>query len=428
MPTAVYSHTFLVGCLNIPSDYDLLSKIKGQWQRITINQEDCPEYYKSHLNAMTDSASDSSFINGIRQYQRIKGKEEDTSFTLSLSKKNNYAGETELVALDKYKAQICSLRLYLFPLDITVVVIEIDDSGSDLNDLTKAHNWFKEWNENYDCFIADGLKKALDPLAAVLPEKALSNLVQEGNNMKVFQIVKTEDKEPNDELLYEIASFSPIGAVSGDHPASPSPEYYNRIMKENSVSTFKNWKALSLLDSFTVLGGDKFSPWTWENRYFPLIYLRCFFEKAFCFSRNNAYRMGERVENLDKDMSDMEKFFFYNNISSNFQPNLLYKSMTKGMGIKEERLEISRQIKEAANKKREENRERVNKRITIITALVSLFAVFSIAWDTFSLVKEGWLSGRSSPRTAEGFGIVSLVAVCVLLILLFRHFSSDDKN
>ena len=128
------------------------------------------------------------------------------------------------------------------------------------------------------------------------------------------------------------------------------------------------------------------------------------------------------------DMSDMEKFYFYNNISSNFQPNLLYKQMAKGMGIKEERLEISRQIKEAANQKREENRNRVNKRITIITALVSLFAVFSIAWDTFSLIKEGWFSGVNSPRTAIGFSLASLVAVSILLILLFRHFSSDDKN
>ena len=206
MPNAVYSHTFLVGCLNVPPGYDLLSKVDGNWQRIIINQEHCPEYYKSHLNAMTDSESNSPFINDIRQYQRIKGKEEDTSFKLSLSKKN-YAGETELTVLDNYKAHICSLRLYFFPLDIVAVVIEIDDSGSDLNDLTMAHNWFKEWNENYDCFIADGLKKALEPLAAVLPEKGLSNLVQEGNNMKVFQIVKTHDKEPNDELLYELASF-----------------------------------------------------------------------------------------------------------------------------------------------------------------------------------------------------------------------------
>ena len=157
---------------------------------------------------MNESETDSPFIKDIKQYQRTKGEEEDTSFTLSLSKKN-YTGETELIALENYKAQICSLRLYFFPLDILAVVIEIDDSGSDLNDLTIAHNWFKEWNENYDSFIADGLKKALEPLAAVLPKNGLSNLVQEGNNMKVFQIVKTEDKEPKDELLYEIASFSP---------------------------------------------------------------------------------------------------------------------------------------------------------------------------------------------------------------------------
>ena len=74
MPNAVYSHTFLVGCLNIPANYDLSSKVEGKWQRIKINQEDYPEYYKSHLNAMTDSESTSPFIDGIKQYQRKKGK------------------------------------------------------------------------------------------------------------------------------------------------------------------------------------------------------------------------------------------------------------------------------------------------------------------------------------------------------------------
>ena len=105
-----------------------------------------------------------------------------------------------------------------------------------------------------------------------------------------------------------------------------------------------NNEEYTLVDSFTVLGVDGYNKWTWENLYFPLIYIRCIYEKTFCFSRNSAYRLGKAVDNLSKEIADMEKYYFYNNISYNFLPEMLYNFIVRGIGLKEEREEISKQI------------------------------------------------------------------------------------
>ena len=75
----------------------------------------------------------------------------------------------------------------------------------------------------------------------------------------------------------------------------------------------------------------------------------------------------------------MEKYYFYETISHNFLPNLLYQSMSKGLGIKEEREQLANQIKD----KEETNNNR-------ILATISVFAVFSIAYDSYSILKM-WL-------------------------------------
>lgn len=120
-------------------------------------------------------------------------------------------------------------------------------------------------------------------------------------------------------------------------------------MNENSIHAFKNWKGLALMDTFTILGVENSFNEDYANfLYFPLIYLRCIFEKSFCFSRNSAYRRGEKSEDIVKEIADMERYYFYDNISYNFLPNMLYKVMSKGLCIKEERQELSLQVKERA--------------------------------------------------------------------------------
>ena len=215
--------------------------------------------------------------------------------------------------------------------------------------------------------------------------------------MKLFQIVEIE--KIDDKLLYEIGTSSPIGCVDGNMWLTPSDDYYNKIIKENTVSAFKNWKGLALVDSFTMLGtANSFKPEDCIYMYFPLIYLRCIFEKTFCFSRNTNYREDKVEGNLLREIALMEKYYFYNDISHNFLPNLLYKAMAKGLGINAERAELTKQIK-----------EKEEKNSSLLLGAVSVFAIFSIVYDFYSLIKAWCANATLVPTNNSEFDLYPIL-------------------
>ena len=289
-----------------------------------------------------------------------------------------------------------------------MVAIEIEDSGNTLNDLTLGHGKLMNWNKTYtyDSF-PENVKTALSPLAELAPSMNLAQLCSDGNKLKLYQVVNVcpYPDTDMDALLYELGTSSPIDCVNGKHHLTPSSEYYQSIIKENKVSTFKDWTALALVDSFTFLSGtlkDAECTWDefyvdWNNYYFHLIYLRCIFEKTFCFSRNNAYRSGKSKGNLSRQIAMMEKFYFYDNISYNFQPRLLYEYMAKGLGIKEEREEIAKQIKE----KEEKNNN-------LLFGAVSVFAIFSVVYDFYSLIKAWSAKAIFIPSEKENIDLLPI--------------------
>ena len=421
MATTTYSHAFLVGSFNEGIKPKQLRTDK-RWKRIILSKDDyddlCTMYYQSHIDAMTETNKRSwcqkhkrkiagcmrmakgihfksvsnkikqwileskgdknkdRFLRNVRHYQYCieKGKGKEVEF--STTGNGHYY-------FYPYKLNICSLHLYLFPLGIAMFAIEIDDTGSELKWFTYAHNLLRIWawngKERFSDSMRSELDKIMEPLSLLLPNNDMANLISDGNKLKMFQVVKVDsDKLFTDNTLYEISTSSPIGAVGSKGVFDPDPHYYNTIMKNNVVAAFNNWKGLSLVDSFTIIGKE-FNEWTFINLYFGLIYMRSLFEKDFCFSRNNMYRLNKSNGNLLMEISLMEKYYFYETISHNFLPNLLYQSMSKGLGIKEEREQLANQIKD----KEETNNNR-------ILATVSVFAVFSIAYDSYSILKT-WL-------------------------------------
>ena len=202
----------------------------------------------------------------------------------------------------------------------------------------------------------------------------------------------------------------------GNRPdMKPAESYFNKIIKENSVATFDNWKGLALVDSFTMLGKeDSFDKNDCNYLYFPLIYLRCIFEKTFCFSRNNSYREDKVGKGLMWEIEQMEKYYFYDNISYNFQPNLLYQAMANGLGIKKEREELTKQVKE-----QEEHR------FDKILAYVAIFAVFSVVWDICSIVMKAIPQFESS-WTAVVF-IVFGVVVAGAFVFKIKNKRHETK-
>ena len=323
-----------------------------------------------------------------------------------------------------YTFYLRNIHLYFFPLDTVLISIEIEDSGTDLDDLTSAHYALSNFALN--TVKNEDLKKVLSVLTPLIPTDTTSGLLKEGNKFKLFQIIHIDSDEIKDSTLYEIASSSPIGCIGSNLWLAPSYEYYHdNIIKNHLISVFDNWKGLSLVDSFTMVSNDRQNPEKsggerfnlWLNVYFPLIYLRCLFEKNFCVTRNTAYRMDRNIENLNQDIAEMEKYYFYNNISHNFLPNLLYASMAKGMGLHDERAELSEQVRERAHEERakhreieERRKETEDRRSNVMAFLLSLFAIFSVLWDLCSMIMKAF-SAIDSPWTAGCFLIIGFIGL-----------------
>lgn len=418
MATTKYSHAFLVGSFNGELKPEQLDT--NSWNLVKLTEIEykarISDYYQSLVDSMVEAETVKqkrpAFLNGVHHYVH--------SFLTTDNDSGEVVGKSVSIGLTKgkdkipfkYTFSLCNLHLYFFPLDIVLVAIEFDDSRNDLDDLTAAHLSLVNWK--YKEFSNDNLDSALAPLALLLDSKDITDLVTDGNNLKIYQIVQTADAEPADDLLFEIATFSPIGAVKAikKQALTPSEDYYNYVLQNNCVSAFYSWRALALVDSFTVLAGEKdFSVWPQINYYFPLIYLRCIFEKTYCFSRNNAYRMNRSVKNLSVELSDMEKYYFYDNITYNFLPNMLYQAMAKGLGIKEEREELAKQIKERIKQEKEKDKEQEDRRRDRITLGLAIFAIFSVAWDLCSIIKDAF------PKADDNLIALILLFVAIAAIL-----------
>ncbi|MBQ9236732.1 MAG: hypothetical protein IJ183_02280 [Prevotella sp.] len=398
MQKTTYSHAFLVGSFNGKVSPPELDKDTG-WKRDVVlldpKEEErkyrgdygysglCSLYYKAHLDTMIEGegVQRPKSLNVVCHYIYDYGK--GRGVNLNAAKKQ---GKEPFV----YVFNVQKLHFYFLPLDVVFFAIEIDDSGTDIDELTAGH--FKISRIDSSAFGNESLSKSLMPITKYCDSPLSSSLIKDGSKLKIFQTIKL-DNIPHDgrkfnALLYELGTSSPIDCVIGDANPNlkPSNSYFETICNENMVSTFDSWKGLGLMDSFTALGhsGESFNENDFNYVYFPLIYLRCLFEKTFCFSRNNAYRQNDsQVGNkLTKEISFMEKYYFYESISYNFQPNLLYKSIAKGLEVKEERNELSRQIKEKADDEAKEK----DKRFNLILACVSIFAIFSVACDICSMI------------------------------------------
>ena len=433
MTTTKYSHAFLVGSFNGELKTEQLENDK-RWAKEVISLDGnspryerdkgynglCTLYYKAHLDAMLEAekVKRPDFLRTVHHYihdLEKTGKDSTSNNEIVLPlKKGKYPNH---ISFD-YSFRLCKLHFFFFPLDILLFAIEIDDKGTELDNLTAAHNSLMGyWNA--DSFKNKDLSELMKPLTDYLNTTNGNKLTKDGNKLKLFQTVKIEASSIEDELLYELGTSSPVGCVKGGirPDLKPSDSYFNEIIKENKVSTFDNWKGLALMDSFTMLGKEEsFDENDCNYLYFPLIYLRCIFEKTFCFSRNNAYREDDKEKNiaLPEEIELMEKYYFYDNISYNFQPNLLYKAMSKGLGIKEEREGLTKQVK-----------EKEEKRFDKILAYVAIFAVFSVVWDICSIVMKAMPFFNSS-WTALFFIIVGVI-VAVSFVYKIKNKRHEKK-
>lgn len=160
--------------------------------------------------------------------------------------------------------------------------------------------------------------------------------------------------------------------------------------------------------------------------------------------------MTEDSLDISEEIKNMERYYFYEKISHNFLPNLIYKAMSIGLELKEEREELSKQVKERAEEERKSRKEKEERdveekkledekrkeneeiRFNRILAGVSVFAVISVIWDFCSIVKDAFGFDQNNPWgawLARGFIVMGLVLIVVLWnkILLKKHEETNTN-
>jgi hypothetical protein len=130
-------------------------------------------------------------------------------------------------------------------------------------------------------------------------------------------------------------------------------------------------------------------------------------QKAFLSTQNIKYRLNHSNSNIVRDLARMEQYYFYDNISYNFLPDMLNKQMENGMAINEEREELSAQVKEWDDK-----------RNNTLMGILSIFAIFSVSNDTYQLMRDLM---KDSLLLLCIISSLTIICIVFLLVRLIRR-------
>ena len=415
---AVCSTVRLVGQLDArvglkPADQEKQAKV---WKRHTLSKEEFDSlnktYYTAHILSMTEAEGEKDRAADLAEVRRFIYSPENGNINLPL-RKIDYKQNKIVTLHEEYGCKVRDISVWFFPYTPVLFSVEIDDSGNALNDITLMHSQWKNWSKQYDAFFGtEELNKILEPLLKLTcDEHSPAKLTFQDTKLRQYQVVQVDEPTLRDDLLYELATHSRIGVVAdGDlhAPFKPSEEYFSRIIRDNSVSAFSNWKALALNDTFTVLAIDGiFSDSELDSsgdgyRYFEMLYMRCLVQEYYCFSRNNDYRENPKkldAKDIRQEIESMEKYYFYDDLSYEFLPPLMYGAMAKGLGLDGDRRELTERVKQGLIElqRREEEQRRLNNDITI--GAVKLFSVVTVVWTVYQMLClifgdcfKGWVS------------------------------------
>ena len=420
MPVLKQSRVCLVGRLNARQGLKHENLPSSQWTPFEMSKEVFEKLQRTYYTSLLTSMN------------TIGGNEKQSVFCFKM---NITEKSDNLIFLPKrenkghlYPCNIKNVRLWFFQFNIILFSIEIDEHTDSFSDLTLMHSKWKKWNDEYKDFHTEELDKLLEPLSQLTISGQPSQITFAGTKMRQYQVV--ESNVLNDDLLYEIGTFSAIGVVNDDNLTrdyKPSDGYYQMIINENVMSAYSNWKALALNDSFTVLALDsyysisEFDEYDKEGnltdtgyRYFDLLYMRCLFEEFYCFDRNNRYResannVSERIdsERIENEIAYMEQHFFFEDMSYDFLPPLMYRAMAKGLNLQKDREQLTQHVKQSL---RDARHERDNRAVNF----VQIFAAISVIWTIREMLTKIW-NCLDNEETALVFLIISLLATFVLL-------------
>lgn len=293
-----------------------------------------------------------------------------------------------------------SIRIFLFPYDIKLFAITIREENCGFNRLMMCHYKLCRPSSYDRTESTQEFVNLLEPLVK-LCGCSLTSLPVYGNKLKIFQIIQVE--KITDELLFESSTFSREGSASDPSSKTAPSAQYQQMFESCKLDIFNNWRALALLDTFTVLhigfGPNEMQKWT--DSYFRLIYIHALHIKTMLGIVNIRFREnGTPQATLADIFNDFEFRFLFHKLSYNFLPQTIHNLLDRSLEIEDERKqtqEFMQRMTEAREKHRDKNLSKLILVLTLLTVFSTLNDgsqfIAGLIRDTPSLCVTRWTGG-----------------------------------
>lgn len=324
-----------------------------------------------------------------------------------------------------HKVHLEELRLYCFPFGIVMYSVKVSQVDVEMQDALDALFMLRNLPQMNRESLDEYMSLVIDPLTDLNVMIGNSGdpraLIECGNKQKLFHTVilsdKPKDSDDFDRLLYGAGTLS----VYKDDAYGFSKDYFNRIISANRLNVFNTWRALSLLDIFTIVAYDvkDFMIKVWNEAYFGKIYLYALFRKFFLFRINGDFRSSSKsISSVRKDLMRYEKDYEFHKMLYNFLPELVNESMEKGLDLQEEKSKLAEIINRESKRTEEENNEKMNLFLGMITGMT----LFSAMWD-FACLMDGVIDFGANIGTVTGIRACAMLILSIvgILILIVRH-------
>lgn len=355
-----------------------------------------------------------------------------------------------------YHYQLDELSIYLMPMNIVIFAIKVSQTSDDLNTMTavmfslRAIDYYS--NDVHGEFIEHAITPfcQLHEVLTAQHDETLKPLVENGNKLRVYQIINTKgaeerpEGEDRDLLLYQLSTLSRVTKAGEVDDYSVAPHYLEKVMNESHVSVFRNWDALALMDTFTVHAYDASESLVgnWTGMYFRMIYLHSMFQKCYLFSLNVRFRntlrrstsaLARLLAPLGRGNSEMtalteeyetfDRWCCFHKISYNFLPLEINEALDKGLEIGEEKEQLATILEREKTRRDEANDKTVN---TLLFCL-SLLTLSSAIWDLSCLIDQMYPYADYLGSTNLGYRSVTMLVLLMLCITLYLIFHRKKR-
>ena len=359
------------------------------WNILTVKDEDVNTSKRFYYPDFVDFCYNHSMDEGCVRYSR----QVDKSVNM-----------TAVVGTQEHPLSfiVKEITLYFMPQNMVLYSIHVEQEVSSFEDCSWMPFTLRFIDRFADGSCADFVTLAINPVVEVYnlvkddKLKDYTCLVENGNKLRVFQIIHSAEDSLTDDKhilreLYELGTFMPVATGGSFVDDALFAEHQNRVIKKSGLTVFPGWSALALQDSFTILASNcENQTENWVARYFGNIYIHALFQKVCLFDFNNRFkralnkRSQKEVNELVSDYDVFERNCCFNRISYNFLPLLFSDAISDSLEINDE----MKQLYRIMAKERSRNEEASRKKMNTLLLAISCLTLFSAIWDACSMLNE----------------------------------------